>query len=163
MSNRITAYTDAPTGYDYSWMRTEIDNFAVYDGKKIFRQCSNADQWHCDQQLMRYGSGMYFGLTQKDFDELIECGLMVLTPEKQIVHRRAIVNLPEDFDYDSEGPFFKAYEKYAYGDGKADNVEVKSGAFGGGSKEISIYVVGDKYLFDMVVTELREAAEKRAA
>ena len=163
MSNRITAYTDAPTDYDYRWMRTEIENYALYDGKRSIRMCSNEDSWHCEQQLMRYQSGMHIALPQKSFDEFVENGLIVLTPDKQIVHHREVFNLPEDFEYDSEGPFFKAYEHYAYGEGKAENVKVESGAFGGGSKEIFVYVIGDKLLFDKIVAELKEAAQRKAA
>jgi hypothetical protein len=158
MSNRITAYTDAPTDYDYRWMRTEIENYALYDGKKSIRMCSNDDSWHCDSQIQRYGSGMHLGLTQASFDDYVTSGLIVLTPDLQIVHHRAVINLPDDYDYDSDGTFFKAYEYYACGEGKAENVKVESGAFGGGSKEISIYVVGDKPLFDKIVAELKEAA-----
>jgi hypothetical protein len=140
-----------------------VENVALYDGRKVIRKVSITDQFHADNQLARYGSGLHFGLSQEQFDDLADHRLMVLTPEKEVVHYRAVIMLPKDYDYDSDGPFFKAYEKYAYGEGKADNVKVESGAFGGGSKEISIYVIGDKDLFDSIVAELEEAATKKAA
>ena len=159
---RLIAYTSAPVDYDWGWCRTEIDHVAEdpqarSEEKKILRQVSVEDKYHYDHQLGRYGSGLYYALDQAQFDELVEHNLLVRTPEKQMTHHRFEFDLPEDFEFDSEGEFFKLYTQT-----QAEFVgtphTLSTAAFGGGRMEVRLHVVGDENLFDSLCAELQGAA-----
>lgn len=155
----VYAYTDAPVEYDWGWTRTEVENIAIYDPKsrpRTLRKVRIEDEYHAKMQLGRYGSGMYLALEYPMYADWVKQGLIVENPiDEQIHHYRTSFDLPSDFQPDAEHPFYKRYEYYAYGEGKAENVTVKSDAFGGGKYNVSVHVVGDKKLFYRIIHELK--------
>lgn len=83
----LQCLTNAPEEYDYGWMRTLVENVAVDDRGRSFRLCQNEDAWHLEQQVMRYGSGMYVGLTkQSEVDEWFRYNRLTLTDSPVTVH-----------------------------------------------------------------------------
>ena len=84
----LQAVTNAPECYDYSWMKTLIDNIAVDEKGRSFRLVENEDQWHFDQQLLRYGSGLYPSITdQEQLDSFLQHGWLKLTDNPVVIHR----------------------------------------------------------------------------
>ena len=84
----LQAITNAPACYDYSWMKTLIDNIAVDEKGRSFRLVENEDQWHFEQQLIRYGSGLYLTITdQEQLDSFLRHGWLRLTDDPVVIHR----------------------------------------------------------------------------
>jgi predicted ATPase with chaperone activity len=59
----LQAVTNAPQNYDYSWMKTLVDNIAVDEKGGPCRLVENEDQWHFEQQVLRYRSGLHLAIT----------------------------------------------------------------------------------------------------
>lgn len=89
----LQCLTNAPVDYDYGWQTTLVENVATDSKGRPWRLCENADQWHLDQQAMRYGSGLHQCLTkQEQVDEWFEHGLLTPTG-KAVPIIRLSVNL----------------------------------------------------------------------
>ena len=72
------------------------------------------------------------------------------------VSRPSVLDLPEDFKYDSEGDFYKLYRQYT--DEPPENMTVECNAYGGGKHEVRIHVIGDATLFKNTLHQLKLAA-----
>ncbi len=78
--------TNAPENYDYGWAHTKIANLYTDDRGKIYRLVENDDDWHFNQQLMRYDSGMNVTITdQIDLDYRVKQGLLIPLPNPKPV------------------------------------------------------------------------------
>jgi hypothetical protein len=76
----LQCLTNAPEEYDYGWQKTLVRNVATDSRGRSWRLCQNDDAWHLEQQVMRYGSGMYQGITtQAQLDEWLEGDNPLLT------------------------------------------------------------------------------------
>lgn len=84
----LQAITNAPENYDYSWMRTVVDNFAVDEKCRPCRLVQNDDEWHFRQQLIRYGSGLHLVIdNQIQLDDFLRYGWLKLTDTPITIHR----------------------------------------------------------------------------
>ena len=96
----LQAITNAPACYDYSWMKTLIDNIAVDEKGRPCRLVENDDQWHFDQQVLRYGSGLHLTITdQEQLDSFLRHGWLKLTDNPIVIHRFK-VDLQEAVDWE---------------------------------------------------------------
>lgn len=96
----LQAITNAPENYDYCWMKTLIGNLAVDEKGRSCRLVENEDQWHFDQQLLRYGSGLHLAITdQEQLDSFLRHGWLRLTDIPVIIHRFQ-VDLQEAVDWE---------------------------------------------------------------
>lgn len=92
--------TNAPEVYDYGWMRTLVDNLFVDSKGKVYRLAENEDDWHFDQQIMRYGSGMNATITnQISLDDHLRHGWLTLTDNPVVIHR-SIFHCEEALDWE---------------------------------------------------------------
>ena len=78
-------YTNAPATYDY-WYVTALDPDAgrltsSIDTRGPVRKLDIPSK-NVEGQCMRYQSGLYPGLTQEEFREWVERGLIVLNKER---------------------------------------------------------------------------------
>ena len=84
----LQAITNAPECYDYGWMKTLMDNIAVDEKGRPCRLVENEDQWHFDQQVLRYGSGLHLTITdQNHLDSFLRHGWLTLTDTPVVIHR----------------------------------------------------------------------------
>ena len=98
----LQAITNAPAIYDYAWMHTLIDNIAVDQKGKSCRLVENDDQWHFEQHLLRYRSGLNLVITdQEQLDGFLRRGWLKLTDDPIVIHRIK-VDLEEAFDWDDD-------------------------------------------------------------
>ncbi len=69
----VRYYTDAPACYDWGWT-TEINPVAAVTRRKrdAVRLVEISDEWHAEQQAMRYHSGLHFALNELQFREELE-------------------------------------------------------------------------------------------
>ncbi len=82
--------TTAPEDYDYGWARTLILHVATDSRGRSMRLVENEDDWHFNQQVMRYGSGLHLTIDrQSQLEELMEYGLLKLTDDPVHIHRRS--------------------------------------------------------------------------
>ena len=96
----LQAITNAPEYYDYGWMRTVVDNIAVDEKGRPCRLVENVDQWHFDQQILRYHSGLHLTITdQQQLDDFLRHGWLKLTDDPIVVHRFK-VDLHEAMDWE---------------------------------------------------------------
>jgi len=99
---RLQAITNAPTDYDYRWMYTLVDNIAVDEKGNACRLVENEDQWHFDQQILRYHSGLHLAITeQHHLADAIQHGFITLADDPVVFHRLK-VDLEEAFDWGRE-------------------------------------------------------------
>lgn len=101
----LQCLTNAPEDYDYGWMRTVAYNVATDKRGRALRLAQNEDQWHFEQQVMRYGSGLNLTYdTQKNLDDALKYNLLVenADPTPVYYHSVSLKALPtittEDFD-----------------------------------------------------------------
>lgn len=96
----LQAITNAPVDYDYGWMKTLVDNIAV-DGKgRPCRLVENDDEWHFQNQLLRYGSGLHFAVTEQErLESFVQFGDIVWTPDKAVKIHRIKVNMEQAADW----------------------------------------------------------------
>ena len=86
---RRQCLTTAPEDYDYCWARSLILNVATDSRGRSMRLVENQDDWHFNQQVMRYGSGLHLTIDrQSQLDEQLEYGLLKLTDNPVHIHRR---------------------------------------------------------------------------
>lgn len=86
---RRQCLTSAPEDYDYGWARTLILNVATNSRGRSMRLVENEDDWHFEQQILRYGSGLHLTIDrQSQLDEQLEYGLLKLTDDPVHIHRR---------------------------------------------------------------------------
>ena len=84
----LQAVTNAPACYDYSWMKTVIDSLTVDEKGRSCRLVENDDQWHFDQQVLRYHSGLHLTITdQEQLDSFLQHGWLKLTDTPIVIHR----------------------------------------------------------------------------
>jgi hypothetical protein len=84
----LQAITNAPVCYDYSWMKTVVDNIAVDEKGRPCRLVQNEDEWHFRQQLLRYGSGLNLAIDRQDLlDDYIRHGWLRLSDTPVRIHR----------------------------------------------------------------------------
>lgn len=84
----LQAITNAPEVYDYGWMHTLVDNLAVDQKGRSCRLVENDDQWHFEQQLLRYHSGLHLVITeQEQLDGFLRRGWLKLTDNPVVFHR----------------------------------------------------------------------------
>jgi len=103
----LQAITSAPMDYDYRWMQTVVANIAVDENGRSCRLVQNEDDWHFQQQLLRYGQQLY-GLgpylaiaEQKRLDEFFRHGRLKLT-NKPIHVYRIKIDLHQAFGRDAK-------------------------------------------------------------
>jgi hypothetical protein len=79
----LQCVTSAPTEYDYRWAKTIDPDFGVDKNGRKLRLVEGEDQWHFNQQMMRYGSGMHIVIAdQKRLDDEITGSWITLTKKK---------------------------------------------------------------------------------
>ncbi len=85
----VRYYTDAPACYDWGWT-TEINPVAAVTRHKrdAVRLVEISDEWHAEQQAMRYHSGLNMVLNETQFllelaDATFGCILMALPDKKE--------------------------------------------------------------------------------
>ncbi len=84
----LQAVTNAPECYDYGWMKTVVANIAVDEKGRPCRLVQNDDEWHFQQQLLRYGSGLHLAIAdQKRLDEFLQHGWLKLLDTPVRIHR----------------------------------------------------------------------------
>lgn len=84
----LQAVTNAPECYDYVWMHTVVDNIAVDDRGRSCRLVQSDDDWHFEQQLLRYGSGLHLVIADQDqLDAYLRRGWLKFTDTPIPIHR----------------------------------------------------------------------------
>ncbi len=82
--------TTAPEEYDYRWAKTLILNVATDSRGRSLRLVQNEDDWHFDQQMLRYGSGLHLTIDRQSIlSDQLEHGLLKLTENPIHIHRRS--------------------------------------------------------------------------
>jgi hypothetical protein len=98
----LQAVTNAPACYDYRWMHTLIENVATDRKGKPCRLVENEDQWHFEQQILRYHSGLNLVITEQDrLDDFIRHGDLTLTDDPVHIHRIK-VDLEQAFHWERD-------------------------------------------------------------
>jgi hypothetical protein len=83
-------------------MHTLIENVATDRKGKPCRLVENEDQWHFEQQILRYHSGMNLVITEQDrLDDFIRYGDLTLTEDPVHIHRIK-VDLEQAFDWERD-------------------------------------------------------------
>ena len=99
---RLQAISNAPSVYDYRWMHTLVENIAVDQKGNPCRLVENEDQWHFDQQVLRYHSGLHLVITAQDqLDNFLRNGWLKLTDSPIVIHRIKVA-LEKVFDWDDD-------------------------------------------------------------
>lgn len=99
---RLQAVTNAPAVYDYGWMHTLVENIAVDQKGHFCRLVQNEDQWHFDQQVLRYHSGLHLVITEQDqFDDFLRHAWLKPSDDPVVIHRIK-VDLEEALDWDDD-------------------------------------------------------------
>lgn len=87
---RRQCLTTAPEDYDYGWARTLILNVATDSRGRSMRLVENQDDWHFNQQVLRYASGLHLTIDrQSQLDEQLGYGLLKQTNDPTHIHRRS--------------------------------------------------------------------------
>ena len=77
---RRQCLTTAPEEYDYCWARTLILNVATDGRGRSLRLVENEDDWHFQQQMLRYGSGLHLTIDRQSvLADQVGYGLVKLT------------------------------------------------------------------------------------
>lgn len=98
----LQAITNAPECYDYCWMNTLVENIAIHQKGISCRLVENEDQWHFDQQILRYHSGLHLVITdQQQLADSLWRGWLTLT-DSPVVIQRIWVDLEEVFDWEGD-------------------------------------------------------------
>lgn len=80
--------TAAPEDYDYGWAKTMIDNVYTDKRGKVYRLVEVEDDWHFEQQCLRYSSGMFHPIQdQSVLDSNLEYKWLIPTDDPIVVHR----------------------------------------------------------------------------
>jgi len=99
---RLQAITNAPAVYDYGWMHTLVENIAVDQKGRSCRLVENDDQWHFDQQVLRYHSGLHLVITEQDqLDDFLRHEWLKPSDDPVVIHRIK-VDLEEALDWDDD-------------------------------------------------------------
>lgn len=97
------AITNAPVCYDYGWMHTLVDNIGVDEKGRPCRLVENDDDWHFEQNVLRYGSGLNLTITDQSLlDHYLRNGWLRWTPEKAVRIHRIKVNMQQAMDWDRQ-------------------------------------------------------------
>lgn len=148
---RRQCLTTAPEDYDYGWARTLILNVATDSRGRSMRLVENQDDWHFNQQIMRYGSGLHLTIDrQSQLEELLEYGLLKLTDDPVHIHRRTF-DFSDALGWPDErlAKLVETVEEIQAIDGLTLNSS-------NGGLCYSLEVHGDNDLFDQIVTRLAE-------
>ena len=87
---RRQCLTTAPEEYDYRWARTLILNVATDSRGRSLRLVENEDDWHFQQQMLRYGSGLHLIIDRQSvLADQVGYGLIKLTDNPVHVYRRS--------------------------------------------------------------------------
>lgn len=82
--------TNAPEDYDYGWAKTLIDNLYIDDRRKSYRLVEVEDDWHFEQQVMRYASGLNITITtQESLNDHLKLGWLKLQAKPIVVYRKS--------------------------------------------------------------------------
>lgn len=103
MLRPLQAITNAPPEYDYGWMHTVVDHIGEDSKGRLWRLVENEDDWHFQNQLQRYGSGLYQSLTtEAQINDFVAAGLLKWTTSKAVPYHRIKVNMEQAMDWDRE-------------------------------------------------------------
>jgi hypothetical protein len=152
----LQCVTCAPEEYDYGWAKTVIANLYTNESGKVFRLVQNEDQWHFDQQIMRYGSGMNLTISnQIQLDDYLRYGWLKPTEDPRPIYREYFdfEDLMSDASNDDIQRIVDCVEEIR------SNPEVTLETEKGGYA-YSLKVVKDKELFELVKTKLNNAIVK---
>lgn len=148
---RRQCLTTAPEDYDYCWARTLILDVATDSRGRSMRLVENEDDWHFQQQMLRYGSGLHLTIDrQGELADQVGYGLLKLTDNPVHIYRRSF-----DFADARDWPqgrldlLVETVERVRKMDG------VTLGTRNGGLA-YSVEVRGDKDLFERTVGLLAE-------
>ena len=87
---RRQCLTTAPEDYDYGWARTLILNVATDGRGRSLRLVENDDDWHFQQQMLRYGSGLHLTIDRQSvLVDQVGYGLIKLTDNPVHVYRQS--------------------------------------------------------------------------
>lgn len=98
----LQCVTSAPEDYDYVWSRTIIENLYVDERGRSCRLAQNEDEWHFNQQMMRFGSGNHLVIdNQIQLDVSLENGWLKPTNDHKFVFRKQL-RFGKVFDWGQE-------------------------------------------------------------
>lgn len=148
---RRQCLTTAPEEYDYCWARTLILNVATDSRGRSMRLVQNEDDWHFQQQMLRYGSGLHLTIDrQSDLADQVGYGLIKLTDDPVHIYRRSFDFAGAlDWPQDRLDQLVKTVEHVQAMDGLTLCTR-------NGGLAYSVEVRGDKELFDQTIALLAE-------
>lgn len=94
--NRIYLLTNAPSAYDYRWVRREADNVAT-NNQDTYRLVSadKKDEYMLSTQEARYQSGLFVVYRLpgqfKDWERAKKTNRIQETPQKMVIHRYFLI------------------------------------------------------------------------
>lgn len=149
--SRRQCLTTAPEEYDYCWARTLILNVATDSRGRSLRLVENQDDWHFQQQMLRYGSGLHLTIDrQSELADQVDYGLVKLTENPVHIYRRSF-----DFTGALDWPQDRLDRLVA----TVESIRAMNGLTfksSNGGLCYSVEVRGDKALFDKTVAMLSE-------
>lgn len=155
---RRQCLTTAPEEYDYRWARTLTLNVATDSRGRSLRLVQNEDDWHFQQQMLRYGSGLHLTIDRQSvLADQVGYGLLKLTDDPVHIYRRSF-----DFATALDWPQDRL-------DQLLETIHavraIKGITFttGNGGLAYSLEIRGDKDTFDQVVGRLSEFERSTAA
>ena len=148
---RRQCLTSAPEEYDYCWARTLILNVATDGRGRSLRLVENDDDWHFQQQMLRYGSGLHLTIDRQSvLVDQVGYGLIKLTDNPVHIYRRSFdFTGALDWPQDRLDRLVETVERVRALSGVT--LDTSNGGLG-----YSVEVRGDKDLFDQVVALLSE-------
>lgn len=149
--SRRQCLTTAPEEYDYCWARTLILNVATDGRGRSMRLVENEDDWHFQQQMLRYGSGLHLTIDRQSvLADQLHYGLIKLTDNPIHIFRQSFdFNDALDWPQDRLDRLVETVEQVQAMEGLT--LQTRNGGLG-----YSIEVRGDKELFDQIVAMLAE-------
>ena len=150
--------TTAPEEYDYRWARTLTLNVATNSRGRSLRLVENEDDWHFQQQMLRYGSGLHLTIDRQSvLADQVGYGLLKLTDDPVHIYRRS-------FDYATARDLpQERFDQLIEAVQAVREIEGITFATSNGGLAYSLEVRGDKDIFDQVVTRLGEFERSTAA
>jgi len=149
--SRRQCLTTAPEEYDYCWARTLILNVATDSRGRSMRLVENEDDWHYQQQMLRYGSGLHLTIDrQGELADQVDYGLIKLTDDPIHIYRRS---------FDFSGALDWPQDRLACLVATVESIRARNGLTfksSNGGLAYSVEVRGDKDLFDHTVALLSE-------
>jgi hypothetical protein len=150
--------TTAPEEYDYRWARTLTLNVATDSRGRSLRLVENEDDWHFQQQMLRYGSGLHLTIDRQSvLADQVGYGLIKLTDNLVHIYRQSFdFATALDWPQDRLDQLLETVHAVRAIEGITFTTR-------NGGLAYSLEVRGDKDIFDQVVARLGEFERSAAA